>query len=126
MKKITVSAPGKLMLLGEHAVVYGQPCLVTAVNQRMQATVELTDNEVFQLEAPDVKVTGYKKPMNELGKGAVPKGAKFVEMAVRNFLISHPERAERVEGYKITTKSQFSSEFGFGSSSASTVFVINY
>lgn len=31
----TVSAPGKLMLLGEHAVVYGYPCIVTAIDQRL-------------------------------------------------------------------------------------------
>ncbi len=32
---IQVSAPGKLMLLGEHAVVYGYPCIVTAISERM-------------------------------------------------------------------------------------------
>ena len=37
---IKVSAPGKLMLMGEHAVVYGQPCIVTAVNRRMMVELE--------------------------------------------------------------------------------------
>ncbi|TSC88083.1 MAG: mevalonate kinase [Microgenomates group bacterium Gr01-1014_7] len=145
MKKITVSAPGKLMLLGEHAVVYGKPCLVTAVNQRMTATVELTDDKIFQLDAPDVQITNYQKPITHLGKGEIPKGAKFVEMTVKNFLNRHPERLakdlSRMRpsnklrdssaspqndnlGIKIVTKSEFSSEFGFGSSSASTVCVI--
>lgn len=86
MNRITVSAPGKLMLLGEHAVVYNHPCLVTAVDQRMRATVEILDVPEFQLEATDVKVTGYKKPLSELGKGDIPKGAKFVEIAVKNIL----------------------------------------
>ena len=147
LKKITVSAPGKLMLLGEHAVVYGRPCIVTAVGQRMKATVELTDEPIFQLNAPDVQVTDYKKPMDQLGKGDIPKGAKFVEVAVANFLIRHPDPAKpekdlsrmRVPnelgdsspsaqndhfGVKITTASEFSSQFGFGSSSASTVCVV--
>lgn len=31
----TVSAPGKLMLFGEHAVVYGYPCIVTAISERL-------------------------------------------------------------------------------------------
>lgn len=132
------------MLFGEHAVVYDRPCLVTAVDQRMRATVELLDSPEFQLEAPDVKVTGYKKPLSELGKGEIPKGAKFVEVAVKNFLNRHPElvsgslpagKSKRLEmlkqvqhdrpfGIKVTTKSEFSSLFGFGSSSASTVCVI--
>ncbi len=124
MKRIIVSAPGKLMLLGEHAVVYGKPCLVTAVNQRMQATVELTDTPFFQLEAPDVNVTGYKKPMESLGKGDIPKGAKFVEIALKNFISHIRGRLAWLGGIKITTRSEFSSQFGFGSSSASTVCVI--
>lgn len=36
---MTVSAPGKLMLMGEHAVVYGYPSLVTAINQRLYVTL---------------------------------------------------------------------------------------
>lgn len=32
---MTTSAPGKLMLFGEHAVVYGYPCIVTAIDQRL-------------------------------------------------------------------------------------------
>lgn len=126
MNKIVVSAPGKLMLLGEHAVVYNHPCLVTAVDQRMCATVETLDVLEFQLEAEDVGITGYKKPLSELGVGDIPKGAKFVEIAVKN-LLSNPEILKRVQndtgkrGIRITTKSEFSSQFGFGSSSASTV-----
>src|SRR4051794_13370272 len=89
---ITVSAPGKLMLFGEHAVVYNHPCLVTAVDQRMWATVSLLDTSEFLLDAPDVKVLNYKKAMNDLGKGEIPKGARFVEIAVKNFFeyIRHP------------------------------------
>lgn len=118
--KVTVSAPGKLMLFGEHAVVYDRPCLVTAVDQRMRATVEVIDESVFRLDAPDVQISGYQKPMSELGVGEVPKGVKFVEFAVKNFCAKYP----MPNGIKITTISEFSSLFGFGSSSASTVCVV--
>ncbi|MBI4065062.1 hypothetical protein HY409_01705 [Candidatus Gottesmanbacteria bacterium] len=39
MKKVTVSAPGKVILMGEHAVVYGKPALISAMNARLTATV---------------------------------------------------------------------------------------
>ncbi len=120
MHIITVSAPGKLMLFGEHAVVYSRPCLVTAVDQRMRATVEFITELELHIEAPDVKVSGYKKSLKELGSGEIPKGAKFVEIAVKNFTSTYPLKS----GIKVTTKSEFSSLFGFGSSSASTVCVI--
>ena len=126
MNKITVSAPGKLMLLGEHAVVYNHPCLVTAVDQRMRATVEVLGVPEFQLEAEDVKVAGYKKPLSELGQGDIPKGAQFVEIAVKNLLERSRNKFGMTgeKGLRITTKSEFSSQFGFGSSSASTVCAI--
>ena len=120
MKKITVSAPGKLMLLGEHAVVYNRPCIVTAVGQRMFVTLETLSEPKFELEAADVKVTRYKKPFAQLGEGDIPKGATFVEVATKNFTDKYPLQG----GIRITTRSEFSSLFGFGSSSASTVCVI--
>jgi len=37
---VTVSAPGKIHLMGEHAVVYGKPALLAAINIRLYASVE--------------------------------------------------------------------------------------
>src|SRR5690348_9047545 len=105
-KQITVSAPGKLMLFGEHAVVYGHSCLVTAVDQRMKVTVEILETKEFILHAPDVSVINYKKPMNEIGTGDIPKGAKFVEIAVKNFVKKYRLKF----GIKVITQSEFSSQ----------------
>jgi len=117
-RNITVTTPGKLMLFGEHAVVYGHPCLVTAVDRRMKVKVEVIDSPEFHLNAEDVGVSNYKKPMSMLGKGEIPREVKFVEFAVKNII------NDKMSGIKITTKSEFSSKFGFGSSAAVTVCVI--
>jgi len=134
-KPIKVSAPGKLMLLGEHAVVYDHPCIVTAVDQRLYLTAELIDEPFFILDAPQVKIKNYKKPISELlssynperaKRVEGPQGAKFVELATRSLLVhSRKLQGETLfKGLKISTHSDFSPQYGFGSSSASTVCTI--
>ena len=121
MKSAEVSTPGKLMLFGEHAVVYGRPCIVTAVDQRMNVIAEIRERNILQLIAPDVGLPNYLQDIDDLGKNPnIPKGARFVEIAVKNFFEKYAVKS----GLKIETRSDFSSEFGFGSSSAVTVGVI--
>lgn len=116
-KPVTVSAPGKLLLLGDHAVVYGYPSLVTSVNQRLHLTATLLDNALFRLDAPDVGISNYSKTMQEVGTGEVSKGASYIEQGLVNFLLKYPFKG----GIAIKTHSEFSSQYGFGSSSASIV-----
>src|SRR6266702_394997 len=107
MKKATsASAPGKLMLLGEHAVVYNRPCLMTAINQRMYAAIEMLDIPELQLEAAEVNLTGYRKPLREIGQGDIPKGATFIETALRNLSEKYPLE----HGIRVTTSSEISTE----------------
>lgn len=117
---ITISVPGKLMLMGEHAVVYGRPCIVTAVDKRMRITVELLDQPILQLTAPELNISQYQKSITEVGKGKILQEVKFAEIAVRNFI----DRYKVTSGLTIKTQSDFSSNFGFGSSSAVTVGII--
>lgn len=96
--RIKTSAPGKLMLFGEHAVVYGYPSIVTAVSSRLYVDIE-TIKSGFKIESPQVK------------------DVRFVEETIRIFKEKHPFDF----GLSIKTKSDFSSQYGFGSSSAVTV-----
>jgi mevalonate kinase len=117
MKMVTASAPGKLMLFGEHAVVHGFPCIVTAVDQRLYVTVKKNGVDMFHLEAPDLGLSAYTKRIEDLGRKDLPKAVRFVEMLYKRFLENHPQD----RGIVVTTKSDFLSTFGFGSSSAVTV-----
>jgi len=96
MSRVKVSAPGKLMLLGEHAVIYGKPCLVAAVDKRMEVEVEKIDKDM--IEAPE------------------GMDLRFVKMVLKKF-----KRKYGKSGVKVITKNGFSSSYGFGSSAAVTV-----
>lgn len=106
------------MLFGEHAVVYNRPCIVTTVDQRIRVLIELVFGDEIKIDAPEVGVADYTKKLGLLGQHKnLPKGVQFLEMSIRNFF----EKYKVKSGLKIETKSEFSSEFGFGSSSAVTV-----
>ena len=99
--KVKASAPGKLMLFGEHAVVYDYPCIVTTVSSRIYVEVENTRKEL-KIEAPQSKDT------------------TFVEETVKLFC----EKYKVDNKILIKTYSDFSSRQGLGSSSAVTVATI--
>lgn len=120
LSSVTVSAPGKLVVLGDHAVVYGHPSLVTAVDQRMTATASPCDERVLVLDAPDVGIVGYRKSLDTLSTGEIPKGAVSVEFAIRRLYQEGILRS----GITVRTSSKYSGQFGFGSSGASAVTVI--
>lgn len=117
--KITVSAPGKLMLLGEHAVVYNRPCIVTAVDSRIKVTAETREDGLLVINAPQLQDKPYQRAIGELGSNAekVPKEVVFVKRTVELFAQDNDVQS----GLTISTKSDFSHRYGFGSSSAVTV-----
>ncbi len=97
--KVTVSAPGKLLLLGEHSVIYGYPSLVTAMDARVYVKAQKTDENSDRIIAPQVKDT------------------RFVEKA----LVFFKEKYQLSSSVCVTTRSDFSHNVGLGSSSAVTV-----
>ncbi|MBI4015163.1 MAG: mevalonate kinase [Candidatus Aenigmarchaeota archaeon] len=113
---VKVSAPGKLLLCGDHAVVHGNPCIVTAVDHRAFVTAKSTGGNAVVVKAPDVGITEFSYPLPFNGL-SVPKGAAFVIQAVKNFYGKYGLS----DGLVIETASEFPSSFGLGSSSAVTV-----
>jgi len=116
---IKVSAPGKLMLFGEHSVVYQRPCIVTAVDYRMNTSLEKRNDNKIILNAPDVNLSNYTVSLASLDKHH-PKEAQFAIKALFNFF----EKYKIKNGVNLQTKSDFNSKIGLGSSSAITVNII--
>ncbi|MBN2303342.1 MAG: hypothetical protein JXQ72_02620 [Anaerolineae bacterium] len=119
---LTVSAPGKLMLLGEHAVVHGRPCLVTAVDSRLTMRLTLTNSADFSIHAPDVCVEHVQGRIADAfaGERALARGTRFIESA----LAVWRDRFGLSRGVQIATRSDFSSQLGLGSSSATVACVL--
>ncbi|VGO15295.1 Phosphomevalonate kinase [Pontiella desulfatans] len=106
---ITTSAPGSLMLLGEHAVLHGYHALVGAINRRI--TVQLTQTETDFVRIFSI-LGEYQAPLNDLVDHS---SFGFVIQAIR-------QQAEHIPtGFDLKIDSDFSSTIGFGSSAAVTV-----
>ncbi|HSP52757.1 MAG TPA: hypothetical protein VLO00_07670 [Cryobacterium sp.] len=56
MPTIRASAPGKLFLLGEYAVLEGAPALLTAVDRRVQVTIDESRTGFWQVSAPNLGI----------------------------------------------------------------------
>ncbi len=66
--KIEVSAPGKLVLLGEYAVLFGAPAMVMAVNRRARVELTPSESDCWTLIAPDLA----PRPVElDVGRGGV-------------------------------------------------------
>ena len=96
------SAPGKAILFGEHAVVYGRHALVTAVNLRCH--VEASRSSSIRITSP-------------LGATSLDfKVHPYVSFAIKRF-----SEVKKINGVKINIESEIPVASGLGSSAAVTV-----
>jgi len=74
---VKVSAPGKLMLFGEHAVVYNRPCLVAAVSQRLFVEIKKISEDKILINAPEMEISDFVVSLADLNREQ-PKEVRFV------------------------------------------------
>ena len=75
--KISYSAPGKIILSGEHSVVYGKPALVTAVNLRLTVTINEGKPQIKDKEIHEAVVKIEEIVLNYLQKQTKVKKKSF-------------------------------------------------
>lgn len=117
MNPVTASAPGKLMLFGEHAVVYDHPCLVTAADLRIYVTFTPTDTSTVTVHSSTTPQP-YTFDLADVAQPTqnYPASIAFVMAAVAQIAQQHP----LPHGFELTTMGPPLS-YGLGSSSAATV-----
>lgn len=115
--RVKVSAPGKLFLLGEHAIVYNGICLITAVDSRLYMTLEAhpADEPTLTITAPAVGLDHWQHSIDEIVHSNQVSGpASFIASCVALFHRQFPFDVS----LKIETASDFAATLGLGSSSA--------
>jgi len=55
---VIASAPAKVILFGEHFVVYGEPAIVLAIDKRASAKAELRDDRRLHLHSVNLNISG--------------------------------------------------------------------
>ena len=109
--KINASAPGNLMLMGEHAVLHGELAIACAVEQRIRVTLEPLESQVLRVSSA---LSNYQDDLRSL---ADDPQLRFVLQAVRSLTGQLPG------GLHLKIDSEFSHRVGLGSSAAVTVAV---
>jgi mevalonate kinase len=60
-KIVTASAPAKVILFGEHFVVYGHPAIVLAIDKRASVTAQLRKDDRISISSSNLRIAGTFK-----------------------------------------------------------------
>jgi len=111
---ITASAPGSLMVSGEHAVVYGHPAIVNAIDRRINVTLQTNPNGKIRI---DSALAQYESNIDDLKPE--PR-LRFVLACLKAYQQPLKKRLQK-KGLTLTIESDIDTTLGFGSSAAVTV-----
>lgn len=111
---VEATAPGKVILFGEHAVVYGRPAIAAPVTHlRARAVVQASDKAGMLLVAPDLGM-----------RVTLAAAAADNPLAVAARLVQAREGVTSLDGLSLTVSSAIPIAGGLGSGAAISVAVI--
>ncbi len=115
---VVASAPAKIILFGEHFVVYGEPAIVLAIDKRAYAKVENRDDKRLYLHSVNLNLAGYFENGTFKIEQGDAKEAKMkfepVKLAAERVLETHGKNV----GLNIEISSTVPVAAGLGSSAA--------
>ncbi|MEM2202266.1 MAG: mevalonate kinase [Candidatus Bathyarchaeia archaeon] len=115
---VIASAPAKIILFGEHFVIYGEPAIVLAVDRRAYAKAEPREDKRLFLRSLNLNVAGFFENGNFRVEEGNPKEARVklepLKCAVEKVLEISGEKA----GLNIEVNSAIPVAAGLGSSAA--------
>jgi mevalonate kinase len=113
------SAPAKVILFGEHFVVYGTPALLAAINRRTTAKARIRDDDKIIIKSDIGASAEYTKTGFKILQGDRKAKATLdpIHDAIRSARGEHRQSA----GLQVELKSDIPYGIGLGSSAASCV-----
>jgi len=111
--KSIASAPGKIILFGEHFVVHGTKAILAAIDKRVTVTSTFTDNKTIKVNS---QLGTIEVPISSSHEEVKSEFRPFVYLA--NKIINSEQNAS---GLEITIDSDIPIGVGLGSSSACCV-----
>jgi len=111
--KSIASAPGKIILFGEHFVVHGTKAILAAIDKRVTVTSAFTDNNIIRVNS---ELGTIEVPISSSHEEVKSEFRPFVYLA--NKMINSNQN---VNGLEITIDSDIPIGVGLGSSSACCV-----
>jgi len=111
--KSIASAPGKIILFGEHFVVHGTKAILAAIDKRVTVTSTFTDNKTIKVNS---QLGTIEVPISSSHEEVKSEFRPFVYLA--NKIINSKQNAS---GLEITIDSDIPIGVGLGSSSACCV-----
>jgi len=111
--KSIASAPGKIILFGEHFVVHGTDAILAAIDKRVTVTTTFTENKTIKVNS---ELGTLEVPISSSYEEAKSEFRPFIFLA--NKMINSNQN---VSGLEITIDSDIPIGVGLGSSSACCV-----
>jgi len=111
--KSIASAPGKIILFGEHFVVHGTKAILAAIDKRVTVTSSFTENKTIKVNS---ELGTLEVPISSSHEEAKSEFKPFIYLA-NKMINSHQD----VNGLEITINSDIPIGVGLGSSSACCV-----
>jgi mevalonate kinase len=131
-KKIRASVPAKVILFGEHFVVYGKRALATAINRRLVVEVSSRERRGYHVKIENIPTFGMELDL-ESRKGRDRKVLPYKDYSAASKALVYVKGSveyleERYgigdEGVEIEIKSEIPLSAGLGSSAATCVATI--
>jgi len=114
---VEASAPAKIILFGEHFVVYGEPAIVLAIDKRAYAQATLRKDNQRYIKSHDLNVSGFFENEHFQAQKGGNKAERKLQ-PIKTIIQKVLDQSDKKVGVNVEIKSLIPVAVGLGSSAA--------